>query len=129
MEIIKEEFKVNYEILQGCLIRSSNSGVIQQTGLRYNASVRLSCRNVYEVFNEKTNFTDTKETNLTFKIPCVSDSDAGILAMSFKNYFKTNKSLIVTGSLPSYQNNEYSVNIDMSYDELMKILNSKNKAV
>lgn len=129
MEIIKEEFKVNYEVFNSCLVRSSGSGVIQQTGLKYNASVRLSCRNVFETFNEKTNFNDTKETNLTFKIPCNSDSDAGMLAMSFKNYFKTNKSLIVTGSLPTFQNNEYSVNIDMSYDELMKILNSKNKAV
>lgn len=125
MEIIEEQFKVKYEIGNRCLIRSSNAGVIQQTNLNYNASVRLTCRNQYEIFNEKTNFIDSRETSITFKIPCSSNDQAGLLGSAIRNYFKSNKILVVTGSLPTFNNNEYSATINIPYDELMKILNSK----
>lgn len=126
MEIVKQEFKINYEVSNQCLVRSQRSGVLQN-GVKYNASVKLTARNVYESFNESTNFTDTKDVNLTFKINCTSDVECGSLALKIKEYFKSNQVLKLTGSIPTLQNNEYISTVDISYDDLMKYLVSNTK--
>lgn len=126
MEYLEQKFNVSYDLKKGCLIRSVGSGTLQN-GISYSANVKITARNIFETFNSKTNFNDTKENVLIVKISCDNDYDAGTLALALKEYFKIHDSLKLTGSLPTLQNNEYNVNCDISYSDLMKIIDPKSK--
>lgn len=127
MDYLKQEFSLSYEFKKGCIVRSVAGGTLQN-GVSYSSSVKITARNVFEVFNQKTNFNDTKEIALTMKFNCDNDYDAGSLALALKEYFKTHDVLRVTGSLANLQNNEYVTTCDINYDDLLKLIDPKNKA-
>lgn len=102
MNILKEEFVINYSVKAG-LVKSSISGTFN--GNDFSSSVRIICSNNYEKYNEKTGFDDEISTLITFKIPCPSNEIAGEVAKAVKNTLRSsNTSLNFSGSLPSETN-------------------------
>lgn len=127
MEYIQNGFNIKYEIKPSSTLRTTGAGVLQN-GSAYSSSLKIFSRNSFEVFNEKTNFYDTKEICIAFKIICNSDSETLIIANKFREYFKKNLSISLDGSVANFHNNEYQVNILNSYDDILKILDgSKSK--
>ena len=86
MELVKCQFNVTYELKDG-EIKATTAGVLNN-GRAYGASVRVTCTNIYEVVNEKTQFTNDIKQEVSFKIPCPDDLTAGKVEMYFKEKFK-----------------------------------------
>ena len=101
MELIKSQFAVTYEIKDGD-IKATSAGVMD--GRPYGASVRVSCVNIFEVLNEKTQFTNTVKQEVFFKIPCPDDLTAGNVGRFFLQKFKNHETVVCMGGLPDRNN-------------------------
>ncbi|CAD7287272.1 hypothetical protein LMG7974_00211 [Campylobacter majalis] len=114
MQIIQEQFFVNYTIQDG-IIKSSASGNFQ--GNNYDSSVRITCSNRYEVLNEKTDNIDETEQRVVFKIPCPDNKIAGEVAKAIRTILREKKqSLSFVGGFP---NDNLVVNVSTPYDTFL----------
>jgi len=95
--MLKEEIKITerdfYSILdiKGGLIKTLAECTLD--GKYYGSAVRITTRNLYQNLNKKTNFVDDIETEVIFRIPCLTDKDAGILAAHIRDIFSSGKIL------------------------------------
>ena len=117
--MLKEEIKITepdfYSIfdIKGDLIKTLAECTLD--GKYYGSAVRITTRNLYQNLNKKTNFVDDIEMEVVFRIPCLSDKDAGILAANIRNMFSDGKILRLSCD---FINNEI-VNIKEGYDEIL----------
>ena len=112
IKIAKHNFAFIYDI-KGGLIKTLAECTLD--GKYYGSAVRITTRNLYQNLNKKTNFVDDIETEVVFRISCLSDKDAGILAAHIRNMFSNGKILRLSCD---FIDNEI-VNIKESYDEIL----------
>ena len=112
IKIAKHNFASIYDI-KGGLIKTLAECTLD--GKYYGSAVKITTRNLYQNLNKKTNFVDDIETEVVFRISCLSDKDAGILAAHIRNMFSNGKILRLSCD---FIDNEI-VNIKESYDEIL----------
>lgn len=106
MEVIKSGFEIAYTLGKDYIVKSTGAG--QMDGRNYGASVKISTYNLYEKDNLKTEAKDEVMEEVTFKIPCEHDSEAGALSDFLRQARKSKEVLVLIGSLPN-QRGEVSV--------------------
>ncbi len=99
-------FEVVYNLHPKFTVKSVGAGDYQ--GTKYKASLKIVTRNVFERLNQKTQAYDEIIEDLTFKIPCETDEQAGDLLDTFRQFRAKGEVLKLTGNLPN-SNNEVLV--------------------
>ncbi|ASM38857.1 Uncharacterised protein [Campylobacter sputorum subsp. bubulus] len=112
----KTEFQTTYEILGG-KIKATPSG--KNASFSWGASVTISCENVSERQDEKTNFINDISTDLDFKFKCSSDEEAGKLANYLKSKFQSKQPIYVQGNFYKTDNGSYVVSVSDDFKETL----------
>ncbi len=99
-------FEVSYDLHPKFTVKSVGAGAFE--GRSFNASLKISTRNVFERLNQKTGAYDEIEEKIVFKFPCENDSQAGDLLDTFRRFRSSGEVVHLKGNLPN-QNNEVLV--------------------
>lgn len=116
--VIQEGFTVNYQLGRGFTVKSVGAGAYE--GRTYTASLKIGARNIFERLNIKTNVNDEIVEDISFKIPCNSDEEAGDLLDTFRAIRSSGEIVTLEGNLPN-QNNEVLV-----LNDIKDFFNKKN---
>lgn len=104
MNYTQQQFSLQYTITSG-IIKSGASGEFESDSketIKYPASVKIILKNIYERFNEDTQFDDEIESDLIFKINATSNVNSGILCKKLKEFFNNGGKFVVNEDFPRY---------------------------
>ncbi len=99
-------FEVNYNLHPKFTVKSIGAGTFE--GRSFNASLKISTRNISERLNQKTGAYDEIEEKIVFKFPCENDTQAGDLLDTFRRFRSSGEVIHLKGNLPN-QNGEVLV--------------------
>lgn len=104
MSVISQGFSTNYAIHKVGTIKPGGSG--SMNGKPFNASVKFRSQNIVEREDKQVGLKEV-ETNMEFKIPCQSDTEASLVAQSVRKLRDTGVVFTISGDLPiTYQNGQ-----------------------
>lgn len=92
-------FEVNYTLMPTFIVKSVGAGSFE--GRNFDASLKVSARNVTERLNQKTGAYDEIEETITFKFPCETDAQAGDLLDVFRKIRSNGETVTLLGHLPN----------------------------
>ncbi len=96
-EIIKPGYEISY-LVHPDFIKTRVAGEYQ--GNAYKSAVTITSQTVYEQYNEQTQTTDIKKSELDFEISCDTNSEAKLLSEYIRNEMKAKRPMLFTGMLP-----------------------------
>ena len=96
-EIIKPGYEISY-LVHPDFIKTRVAGEYQ--GNSYKSAVTVTSQTIFEQFNEQTQATDIKKSELDFEIACSSNVQAKQLSDFIKQEMKAKRPLLFTALLP-----------------------------
>lgn len=104
MSVISQGFTTQYAINKVGTIKPGGSG--SMNGNAYNASVKFRSQNIVEREDKQVGLKEV-ETNIEFKIPCESDSQASLVSEAVRKLREAGVTFTISGDLPiTYQNGQ-----------------------
>lgn len=97
MSVISQGFTTNYAINKVGTIKPGGAG--SMNGNPYKASVKFRSQNIVERENAKVGLQEV-ETNIEFKIPCESDSQASLVSEAVRKLRDSGVTFTISGDLP-----------------------------
>lgn len=104
MSVISQGFTTNYAINKVGTIKPGGAGTMN--GNPYKASVKFRSQNIVTRENTQVGLQEV-ETNIEFKIPCDSDSEASLVSEAVRRLRETGSVFTISGDLPmTHQNGQ-----------------------
>jgi len=119
MEIIKQGFKLNYELHELGLIKPGGAG--DYNGNAYKASLKIKSQNMIQTEHKEMGLVDSEEL-IEFRIICETNQEATELGKMFRMLKQNGVIVNFQAGLPKYSDNsEYlKVTVDSSATDLIK---------
>ena len=96
-EIIKPGYEISY-LVHPDFIKTRVAGEYQ--GNSYKSAVTITSQTVFEQFNEQTQTTDIKKSELDFEISCDTNSKAKLLSEFIRREMESHRPILFTALLP-----------------------------
>ena len=119
MEILKQGFKIGYDVHEMGLIKPGGSG--DYNGNPYKASLKIKTSNIIQIEHKEMGLVDNEEL-LEFRIICETNVEAAELGKMFRLLKQNGVVVHFDGSLPKYSENSDYLKVDVfsSATDLMK---------